>query len=232
MVEVKDIHTAINAVMAEVGYVQKERKQGLNYSFASEKALIEALRPTMVANGIYMYVHSLDKPETHSYETKGGSLMNHTLLSGSVAFVHAPTSTFILSAAIGEGADTGDKSANKAMTALYKYALRQTFCIETGDDPDNSPSSEQERKPRVKEDPKGSPATAKPESTPKIENKQWMKDFNVAAKEAGSSIREAMKLGEQANLLVEMDKWQTGKGYTDAEALKEAKKLIPVKAEA
>lgn len=220
------IHTAINAVMAEVGYVQKERKQGLNYSFASEKALIEALRPAMVANGIYMYVATLEKPETHSYETKGGSLMNHTLLSGQVAFVHGPSDTTIYAAAIGEGADTGDKSANKAMTALYKYALRQTFCIETGDDPDNSPSSEQERKPRTKD------ALEKAPSTPKIENKQWMKDFNVLAKESGSSIREAMKLGEQANLLVEMDKWQKGNGYTDAEALEEAKKLIPVKAEA
>ncbi|CAK0779069.1 hypothetical protein CCP3SC15_6260001 [Gammaproteobacteria bacterium] len=28
---------------------------------------------------------------------------------------------------------------------MYKYALRQTFCIETGDDPDKSPSQQQER---------------------------------------------------------------------------------------
>jgi hypothetical protein len=39
----------------------------------------------------------------------------------------------------------GDKATAKAMTGAYKYALRQTFCIETGDDPDKDPSVDQER---------------------------------------------------------------------------------------
>ena len=39
----------------------------------------------------------------------------------------------------------GDKSQNKALTVAKKYALRQTFCIATGDDPENE-SSEGMRK--------------------------------------------------------------------------------------
>ena len=35
---------------------------------------------------------------------------------------------------LGEGSDSLDKAANKAMTVAYKYALRQAFLIETGDD--------------------------------------------------------------------------------------------------
>ncbi len=46
---------------------------------------------------------------------------------------------------IGEAADYGDKAANKAMTAAMKYNMRQTLIIETGDDPDNTPSTEFER---------------------------------------------------------------------------------------
>ena len=42
--------------------------------------------------------------------------------------------------------DVGDKSANKAATGLLKYALRQTFLIETGDDPDAESSNGMERK--------------------------------------------------------------------------------------
>ena len=32
----------------------------------------------------------------------------------------------------------------KALTGAYKYALRQAFLLETGDDPDRQPSHEQE----------------------------------------------------------------------------------------
>ena len=130
-----NIHQAIVATMADVGYVQKESSRGLNYSFASEAALIQALRPVMVEHGIFCYVLSYT-PEREKYETTKGTAMTATVASGVVRFVHAPTETFIDVMALGEGADAGDKSANKAMTGLLKYALRQTFLIETGDDPD------------------------------------------------------------------------------------------------
>ena len=55
---------------------------------------------------------------------------------------------------LGDGADTGDKASYKAMTGAMKYALRQTFVIETGDDPDDTPSDVQERAPKDKPAPK------------------------------------------------------------------------------
>ena len=145
MTAAKNIHEAILEVMASVGYVQKETNTALRYSYASEAALIRALRPAMVKNGIFCYV--LDIPSTHqdTFETAKGSIMNRTLSHGVVRFVHALTDTFIDVHAVGEGMDTGDKSANKAATGLLKYALRQTFLIETGDDPDATSSDEQER---------------------------------------------------------------------------------------
>ena len=36
----------------------------------------------------------------------------------------------------GESMDTGDKATNKAMSAAYKYACMQTFCIPTEGDND------------------------------------------------------------------------------------------------
>ena len=137
-----NIYTAINKVMQSVGYVQKEKAQGLSYSFAGESALIEALRPTMVANEIIMYVSKVETVMREPYTTGKGTLMQNTVITGIVRFVHAPSETFVEVWATGEGSDTGDKSANKAMTGLYKYALRQTFMIETGDDPDKNASVE------------------------------------------------------------------------------------------
>ena len=141
----KNIHEAILAVMAEVGYVQKESAPALKYTFASEAALIRALRPVMVKHGVYCYVLDLPSLTQEAFTTKHDTLMNRTTTHGVVRFVHALSETFIDAHASGEAMDAGDKSANKAATGLLKYALRQTFLIETGDDPDETPSEEQER---------------------------------------------------------------------------------------
>lgn len=140
-----NIHQAIIAVMSSVGYVQKESSPKLSYTYASETAVIRALRPAMISNGIYCYVAALPESAQDTFATAKGSVMNRTVTHGIVRFVHAPSDTFIEVHAVGEGMDTGDKSANKAATGLLKYALRQTFLIETGDDPDGTPSEEQER---------------------------------------------------------------------------------------
>lgn len=145
MSEVNNIHTAINAIMKEVGYVQKTKVTGLNYTFAGESALIQALRPSMVEHGVYVYVARVFDVKRENYTTAKGTQMVNTCVTGVVAFVHAPSNTQIEVTSMGEGSDSGDKSQNKAMTGLYKYALRQTFCIETGDDPDRFDSAEQER---------------------------------------------------------------------------------------
>lgn len=140
-----EIGKAILSVMSEVGYVQKERKSGLNYSFAGEAALIAALRPPMVKAGIICYVLDLPEVERGGYVTSKGTAMNTTNLHGVVRFEHPESGTCIDVHAVGEGADVGDKAGNKAATGLLKYALRQTFLIETGDDPDATSSDGQER---------------------------------------------------------------------------------------
>ena len=150
--EHKNIHEAMNAVMQSehVGYVKKERKAGLNYSFAGESALIAAVRPEMVENGIVMTVAKISDLRTETFLTSKGKSMNRVILTGTVRFTYAPTGDAIEVVAVGEGADIGDKATAKAMTSMYKYALRQSFCIETGDDPDKTPSEKQERKAEPK----------------------------------------------------------------------------------
>ena len=136
MIEHKNIHEAINAVMEEVGYVKKQKSNDVKYTFAGEAALIAALRPAMVEHGIYMHVAKIENVVRENITTKSGAQMVNTLTTGVVRFTHSQSGTSIDSWSTGEGFDSGDKSANKAMTGLYKYAMRQTFCIETGDDPD------------------------------------------------------------------------------------------------
>jgi hypothetical protein len=156
---VPNIYTAINAVMNEVGYVKKTKAPNLNYTFAGEAGLIAALRPEMVANGIIMSVSKISHVETREYQTQKGTPMVNVALVGTVRFYHI-SGTFIEVESAGEGSDTGDKATAKAMTAMYKYALRETFMIETGDDPDKYAS--EERANRTSQPTNGNGSTSAP----------------------------------------------------------------------
>ena len=135
--EVKSIHEAVAAIYSSInGYVQKTKSDGLRYSFASEADLIAKLRPAMVEHGVYVQVLEYRDVERTVVTTSKGASMNVCLLKAIVRFTHGPSGTYVDVQSLGEGADSGDKAGNKAMTCAYKYALRQTFCIETGDDPD------------------------------------------------------------------------------------------------
>lgn len=149
----KNIQEAMLAIYASVGYVQKTHSQNLSYSFASETGFIQEIRPAMIENGVTVSVSKMDSLTQESYTTAKGSVMMRSTVHGVVTFSHV-SGTSIQTEAYGEGSDSGDKSLNKAMTDMYKYALRQTFMIETGDDPDKDASQERE--------------TAKPNAIPAI----------------------------------------------------------------
>lgn len=144
----KNIHEAMLAVMGEIGYVQKTGsiKTGpAKYSFAGEADFIRNLRPSLVKYGIYVHPAKVSHLDSETYTTSGGSVMNLNLVTMVYRFTHAPSQTSIDIEVVGAGADSGDKAIPKANTGALKYALRQAFLIETGDDPDNDASDHQER---------------------------------------------------------------------------------------
>lgn len=136
----KDVHAAILEVMGHVGYVQKEKTTGLNYSFAGEAALIEKLRPEMIKAGLIAVPVKAEILESTAYDTRNGGKMRLVRTRQVFRFAHPESGTHLDVEVLGEGADAGDKSVPKSLTIGFKYALRQTFCIETGDDPDKDAS--------------------------------------------------------------------------------------------
>lgn len=140
--DVKDIFAAINAIMQRVEYVQKQKSAKLSYSFAGEAALISAIRPWMVYYGVILSIINVEDFREREYVTGSGTGMLDATLKMTGRFVHAPSGTYLDAVAYGQGADAGDKSTNKASTGAFKYLLRQTFVIETGDDPDSTQDNE------------------------------------------------------------------------------------------
>ena len=137
----KELAEAVNNLMGQVGYVQKQGASGLRYTFAGERALIAAIRPHMVKYGLFIAPVEVLSIENSSYTTKNGAVMMRAIAVIRFELVHTSGQSMSVTT-IGEGADSGDKATNKAMTAAYKYAMRQLFCIETGDDPDEFESVE------------------------------------------------------------------------------------------
>lgn len=142
-----ELLTALNKVMASVGYVQKDKKNAFHgYKYAGEEALLTVLRPALVENGLIL-IPSLDGAPSMDEHGNTNLTMAYTLahVSGAVwpEKIRVP----------GCGNDRakngtmGDKGAYKALTGANKYMLFKLFQIATGDDPevesDHDKTSEQ-----------------------------------------------------------------------------------------
>jgi hypothetical protein len=129
---------AISSVMSDFsGYVQKDKRveKGGNYTYASEAAFIDAVRPLIVKHGLVVQMVNMER-ECSDFTTKYGAVMQVTRVRVVYRIVHAPSGEWLRYMTIGCGMDTGDKADNKAMTGAYKYLWREMCITATGDDPD------------------------------------------------------------------------------------------------
>lgn len=143
-----NIYNAILRVYQKVGYILKTgHNSSQNYRYASESDLIEALRPAMIEEGLICFPYVI-RGECNRITSKDKNVevtKNHATYIYTFRIVHAESGTHIDIEAAGEGIGNDDKSSYKAATGAQKYALRQLFLIETGDDPDKDTISIRER---------------------------------------------------------------------------------------
>ncbi len=138
--EIKNVHQRLAAAMAEVDYIQKERKQGMNYTIVSHDAVTAKVRPVLLKNGIVYY------PVRCEHSHNG----NRAECGMTIRFVNIDVpSDFFDVPTFGYGIDPQDKGPGKAMSYAVKYALLKALGLETGDDPDTE-SVEFEPPPETK----------------------------------------------------------------------------------
>lgn len=129
------------------GYVQKTGKMdnfGGRYTYAKETDFIAAIRPLMELHGVTIRPIRMDVVTNETFTRAKGGTAYRVVIQATYELMHTSGDRAEVQA-FGEGQDGGDKAFNKAMTAAMKYALRQAFCVETGDDPDDTPSEVYER---------------------------------------------------------------------------------------
>ncbi|UNK39338.1 ERF family protein [Shinella sp. H4-D48] len=136
-----NVHQRLAAAMGDVDYIQKEKRQGMNYTIVSHDAVTAKVRPVLLNHGIVYY------PVRCEHVHNG----NRAECSLTVRFVNIdePTDYFDVPT-FGYGIDSQDKGPGKAMSYAVKYALLKALGLETGDDPDNESVNYNQEDPHKK----------------------------------------------------------------------------------
>lgn len=122
-------------VMEEVPAIGKDMRikfKSTDYQARSEEAVILAIRPLFLK-------HKLMLIQTKSEGSRVGSI---TTLNTEYMIIDSESGEYLTLSSYGEGADTQDKGAGKAMTYALKNLLLKTFLVVSHEDTDNTSSDE------------------------------------------------------------------------------------------
>jgi len=123
-----------------IGKGQKNVQQG--YKFRGIDDIYNALAPLIAEAGLCILPRVLNRSVTER-TTKNGGILFYVVSEVEYDFVSAMDGSKHTVKVIGEAMDSGDKATNKAMSAAYKYACLQTFCIPTEGDNDADATTHQ-----------------------------------------------------------------------------------------
>jgi ERF superfamily len=126
----------IAEAMKSVGHLSKDKKLsgGGSYEYLSEEKISAFLHNVFADLGLIVAPIHYEIIENREDTTRNGGILHNVRVRATFRFTDGEDFLDVMS--LGEGSDSGDKAVNKAMTGAYKYALRQSMLISTGDDPD------------------------------------------------------------------------------------------------
>ena len=140
MVEVYKAISAMTGELAKVGIAKSSENKQQNYKFRGIDDVYAALSPMLARHKLCILPRVMERSVTER-PTKTGGVLFYTVLKVEFDFVSAEDASKHTVCTIGEAMDSGDKSSNKAMSAAYKYACFEAFCIPTEGDNDADQSS-------------------------------------------------------------------------------------------
>lgn len=133
--ENKLIYSKISEIMSKVGSIGKDRKNvSQGYNFRGIDDMYNVLNSHLSESKVFFAPEVLTI-EREERATKAGWVLMYTVITMRFT-AYAEDGSSVSTVTIGEAMDSGDKSANKAMSTAYKYALMQIFCIPTEEEKD------------------------------------------------------------------------------------------------
>lgn len=127
------VYQAIAEVAAELatrGISKDSRNQAQGFNFRGIDAVYNALAPLLAKHKLCILPRCISREYVERTNAKGNALF-YVTVQAEFDLVSAEDGSKHTVSTFGEAMDSGDKATNKAMSAAYKYAAFQAFCIPT-----------------------------------------------------------------------------------------------------
>lgn len=127
-----NVYKLINMVtseLAESGIAKNQVNQHQKYRFRGIDDVYNHLAKIISKVGLIILPRVVSHKQEIKTNPQKGSVSCYTILEVEYDFISAEDGSKHTIKVFGEGIDTSDKSTNKAMSAAYKYACIQAFCI-------------------------------------------------------------------------------------------------------
>jgi len=121
---------AVAAEMAQQGISKDGRNAAQGFSFRGIDSVYNALAPILAKHLLCILPRCIERTVVERTNAKGTALF-YVTVHAEFDLVSAEDGSKHTVAMYGEAMDSGDKATSKAMSAAYKYAAFQTFCIPT-----------------------------------------------------------------------------------------------------
>lgn len=115
--------------LAQRGISKDSRNAAQGFNFRGIDSVYNALAPLLAKHKLVVLPRCVDRSCVERVTAKGAALF-YVTVKVEFDLVASDGSKHTI-ATYGEAMDSGDKATNKAMSAAYKYAAFQTFCIPT-----------------------------------------------------------------------------------------------------
>ena len=157
-----EIHQKIQAIMQEIPAIGKDKKnQQQNFKYRGIDDVMNVLKPLFAKHGVYCVPEVTGMSREERVATSGKALYV-TILTIKYTFFAGDGSS-VSAVVVGEGMDSADKGANKAMAVGMKYALFQTLCIPTEEMIDPDSTTPEDTQPKGQTTNSNQPAQLTPE---------------------------------------------------------------------
>lgn len=202
------IYGKIADCIADVGSVGKDHKnQQQNYSFRSIDDFYDAMQPVLAKHRLFIAPTILEHTREERTTKSGGALM--TTITKVRYKIFAEDGSFIEADALGEGADSGDKSANKAAAGAIKYLFMQVFAVRVNGENLDSERESHDYTPKATK----TPPVPKPAPKPATSVDVLPKVATEATRDwAWKEIKAAANDDGMINAYLEMKKWNDDQG--------------------
>ena len=136
------VYAAINAItgeLAKAGIAKTHVNQADDYKYRSIDDLLDRLAPLLARHRLCVLPRALERSVIERRDD-GQHLLFHVCLRVAFTLTSVDDGSSHIVEAYGEALDASDKATAKAMTAAYKSAMIQTFCIPLcgSEDPDRT----------------------------------------------------------------------------------------------